>query len=135
MAQISQFILADGKTEPAAHVFKPTLPQKGSEPAIWTNAETDTMIGNRKVTLRVLEKANKFDVEARIQDPILSAIPTTCCEPGNIPKVAYSDMVSISFSLAKSSTETNRKDILAFAVDLLNTSVMVDAVTKLEQAW
>lgn len=135
MAQISQLTLADGETVPASHVFNPTLPQKGSEPAMWTNAETGTMVGNRKVTLRVLEKASKFDVEARIQDPVLSAIPTTCCEPGNIPKVAYTDMVSISFSLAKSSTEANRKDILAYAISLLGTQVMVNAVTKLEQAW
>lgn len=135
MAQISQISLADGQTTPAAHIFKPTLPQKGSEPAMWTNSETDTMVGNRKVTLRVLEKTNKFDVEARISDPVLSAIPDTCCEPGNIPVIAYTDVVSVSFSISKSSTEANRKDILAYAKNLLGTTVMVDAVTKLEQAW
>lgn len=135
MAQIMPITLADGKSSPANHIFNPTLPQKGSEPALWTNAETDTMVGNRKVTLRVLEKANKFDVEARVQDPVLSAIPTTCCEPGNIPAIAYTDVVSISFSIAKSSTEANRKDILAYAKNLLGTAVMADAVTKLEQAW
>lgn len=135
MAQIAPISLADGKTTPAAHIFNPTLPQKGTEPALWTNSETDTMVGNRKLTLRVLEKTNKFDVEARISDPVLSAIPDTCCEPGNIPVIAYTDVVSISFSISKNSTEANRKDILAYAKSLLGTSVMATAVTKLEQAW
>lgn len=102
---------------------------------MWTNAETDTMVGNRKVTLRVLEKTNKYEVEARISDPVLSAVPENCCEPGNIPAIAYTDVASINFSIAKSSTEANRKDILAYAKNLLATQVIATAVTKLEQAW
>lgn len=135
MAQIKPISLADGQASPAAHVFNPTLPQKGNLPAEWTNSETSTMVGNRKLTLRVLEKENKYEVEARISDPVLSAIPENCCEPGNIPKVAYTDIATMNFSISKSSTEQNRKDILAFASSLLSAPEMSAAVVKLEQAW
>lgn len=135
MAQISQITLADGQTSPASHIFVPTLPQQGSTPATWQNRETDTLVGSRKITLRVSEAANKFMVEARISDPVLSAIPDDCCTPQNVPAVAYTNIVSLSFSIAKSATLQNRKDILAYAKNLLQVAAVKDAVEKLEQTW
>lgn len=135
MAQISQITLADGQTSPATHIFVPTLPQQGSTPATWQNRETDTLVGSRKITLRVSEAANKFMVEARVSDPVLSAIPDDCCTPQNIPAVAYTNIVSLSFSIAKSATLQDRKDILAYAKNLLQVAAVKDAVEKLEQTW
>lgn len=135
MAQISQITLADGQTSPASHIFVPALPQQGSTPATWQNRETDTLAGSRKITLRVSEAANKFMVEARISDPVLSVIPSDCCTPQNVPAVAYTNIVSLSFSIAKSATLQDRKDILAYAKNLLQVTAIKDAVEKLEQTW
>ena len=114
MAQISQLSLADGQTTPASHVFKPTLPQQGSTPAQWVNAESETLVGNRKVTLRVAERQNKYEVEVRVTDPVLSVISDTCCDMQNVPAVAYTNTFSGTFTIAKSATLQNRKDILAY---------------------
>lgn len=135
MAQISQLSLADGQTTPASHVFKPTLPQQGSTPAQWVNAESATLVGNRKVTLRVAERQNKYEVEVRVTDPVLSVISETCCDMQNVPAVAYTNTFSGTFTIAKSATLQNRKDILAYAKDILAAAAIVSAVEDLEQVW
>lgn len=135
MAQISQITLADGQATPANHIFKPFLPQQGSTPAEWRNRETDTTVGDRKITIRLSENTNKYNVSIRIADPVLSAIPTDCCTPLNVPAVAYTDFVNIEFSIAKSATLSNRKDILAYAKNLLASTVVQSAVHDLEVIW
>lgn len=135
MSKIDNITLADGLASPATHVFSPVQPQQGTIPAAWKNSEQDVMAGDRKITLRVSEKASAYAVEARISDPVLTALPDNCCTPTNIPQVAYTEIASLSFSIAKSSTVQNRKDILAFAKNLLGTSVLTDAVVKLDSAW
>lgn len=135
MAQISQLSLADGQTDPASHVFKPTLPQQGTTPAQWVNAETATLVGNRKVTLRVAERQNKYEVEVRVTDPVLSVVNDSCCDIQNVPAVAYTNTFSGTFTIAKSATLQNRKDILAYATSILATAVLKSAVEDLEQVW
>ena len=135
MAQISQFSLADGQTTPASHVFKPTLPQQGSTPAQWVNAESATLVGNRKATLRVAERQNKYEVEVRITDPVLSVVSDKCCDLQNVPAVAYTNTFSGTFTIAKSATSQDRKDILAYAKSILATAVLQSAVEDLEQVW
>lgn len=135
MAQISQLSLADGQTTPASHVFKPTLPQQGSTPAQWVNAESATLVGNRKVTLRVAERQNKYEVEVRVTDPVLSVVSDTCCDMQNVPAVAYTNTFSGTFTIAKSATLQNRKDILAYAKNILAAAAVKTAVEDLEQVW
>ena len=135
MAQISQLSLADGQANPATHVFKPTLPQQGTSPAQWVNAESATLVGNRKVTLRVSERQNKYEVEVRVTDPVLSVVSDTCCDIQNVPAVAYTNTFSGTFTIAKSATLQNRKDILAYAKDILAATVLQSAVEDLEQVW
>lgn len=135
MAQISQITLADGQTDPASHVFNPTLPQQGSTPAQWVNAESETLVGNRKVTLRVSERQNKYEVEVRVSDPVLSVVNDTCCDIQNVPAVAYTNTFSGTFTIAKSATKQNRKDILAYAKSILAVAAVHSAVEDLEQVW
>lgn len=135
MAAISSITLADGQTTPASHVFKPVYPQKGQDPARWVNAEGTTMIGNRVITTRVRELSSKFEVEIRVTDPVLSAIPTTCCDPQNVPVIAYTDIGTVTFAIAKASTVQDRKNILAYVKNMLATPVVTAAVVDLESAW
>lgn len=135
MSKIDIITLADGLATPANHIFTPVQPQQGTIPAAWKNSEQDVMAGDRKITLRVTEKQTAYAVEARISDPVLTALPDNCCTPTNVPQIAYTEIANLSFSIAKSSTVQNRKDILAYAKNLLGTTVLTNAVVNLDSAW
>lgn len=135
MAAIAPITLADGQTTPANHVFNPVNPQQGSTPARWKNSEGTTSVGDRTLSISVIERATKFDVNVIIKDPVLSAIPENCCEPSNVPQIAYTDIGNLQFSIAKSSTLQNRKDILAYAKNVLASTAVQKAIENLEISW
>lgn len=134
MSAIKPITLQDGQSTPANHVFAPIAPQQNEKPAKWRNLNGPTLASARILTLRTLEKGNKFDVELRIQDPVPSSIVDGCC-PTNLPAVAYTDIGSVSFSLAKGSTEAQRKDILAFLKAAIMSDMVTEAVVNIEAVW
>lgn len=135
MAAITTLVLADGASPPANHAFVPMSPQVGDSPAEWQNVETETLIGSRKVTLRVRAVNGNYEVTAKISDPVLSAIPDDCCTPQNVPAVAYTSIAELKFRLPSASTLVSRKNILAFAKNLLASAPLSDAVLQIQKTW
>lgn len=136
MAQIANIVLADGQTTPANHTFEPYISQKADKPAIWYNKEATSPLGYRRVTLYVdFKQSGISKVRIVISDPVLASLPSGCCVDQNTPQVSYTDFFDGTFSLPAGSTIQNRKDILAFAKNLLNQSVMTDAVVNLTPAF
>ena len=62
-------------------------------------------------------------------------ISETCCDIQNVPAVAYTNTFSGTFTIAKSATLQNRKDILAYAQNILAAAAIKSAVEDLEQVW
>lgn len=135
MSAITQITLQDGQTTPANIVFIPVNPQQGNTPAAWRSENGTTTATDRKLSLRTLAKANKYEVEVRISDPVAAAIPSNCCDATNIPVVAYTDIGSVSLSFSKDSTKQQRLDLLAMLSSMLESSPVEDAVSKLEIVW
>lgn len=133
MPAISQISIADGKTTPANHIFVPYTAQRGSEPAIWLNKETETSLGYRQITGSVTTRSNgTTKVMIKISDPVLAVVNGSCCVDANTPKVSYTEIASIEFNLPVGATIQNRKDILAYAKNILGHSVATSLVVDLE---
>lgn len=136
MAQIANIVLADGFTPPANKTFVPHTPQHGSEPAVWYEKTSANPLGYRQITLSVLFKANGVSkVRLKIADPVLANFGAGCCVDKNTPQVSYTDIFDATFSLPSVSTLENRKDILAYAKNMMTHQVMKDAVESLQSAW
>lgn len=133
MPSINNITIADGQATPANHTFSPYTAQRAREPAVWLNKESSTMVGARRITLSVNERTTGgFKVIVKIEDPVLASVAAGCCVDANTPKISYTDLANIEFSLPAGSTVANRKDILAYAKNLLGHAVMVSAVVDLE---
>ncbi len=136
MAQIANLILADGQATPANHTFVPMQPQTGITPSQWLNKEAASNIGYRKVSMFVKYVSNGTSkVTIRIADPVLASVPAGCCVDTNTPQVAYSTFFECTFSVPYGATLQNKKDILAYARNLLGTQVVTDAVVDMTPAW
>lgn len=135
MAQIAPVILADGQATPANKTFIPQTPQQGTSPSVWYEKSSGSLVTYRKLQASVVQNANQVTkVRFTISDPIPASMSAACCTDG-MPLVAYTDLVSIEFSLPKSSTIANRKDILAYAKNFLSNAVATSAVVDLEPTW
>lgn len=136
MAQIANITLADGQTTPANHTFEPMNAQNGDSPALWLNKEATSNIGYRKITLSVKYVANGISkVRVVIADPVLATPSAGCCVDQNTPAIAYTDFFDATFTIPFAATLQNKKDILAYAKNLLGTAVMTDAVVNMAPAW
>lgn len=132
MAAISNIVLADGQTTPANKTFVPFTSQVGSAPAVWYEKTAANPLGYRRITLSVNFKSSGVSkVRLQISDPVLASMGANCCVDTNTPVVSYTDIFDATFSLPSSSTQANRKDILAYAKNMLGTAVMQDAVWDL----
>lgn len=130
---MNNIVIMDGLPTPADHTFTPYQPQNGKNtPAIWYERSASTPLGWRRITLSVEAVVSGISkVRIVVSDPVLTAIDNKCCIDANTPAVSYTDFANISFSVPFQSTEQNRKDILAYAKNLLGTTTIFDAVVNL----
>lgn len=136
MAAIANIVLADGQTTPANKTFVPFIAQVGIAPAVWYEKSAANPLGYRRITLSVNFKPNGVSkVRLQISDPVLASFGANCCVDTNTPVVSYTDIFDATFSLPSSSTQANRKDILAYAKNMLGTTVMQEAVWDLSPVF
>lgn len=136
MPNISNITIADGQTVPADKLFVPHRPQQGDIAAVWFNKDSDSPIGYRKITLLTRSRADGGRVvKITIADPVLASVNDACCTDANIPQVSYTDFVNIEFVMPRGATNANRKDILAFAKNLLGTDVVKSVVVDDEVVY
>lgn len=130
MSAISQIVLADAQATPANHTFAPANPQVGTSPAQWINRETSVVIGDRRITLLVAEKALKYVITARIYDPVVKVNSTT-----QASEVAYRNIATLEYNVDKLSTLEDRKNLRKFSKLLIDHVHVVQAVEGLEITW
>lgn len=136
MPQISIITIADGSTTPANKIFVPHRPQQGDVAAVWFNKDSDSPVGYRKITLLSRTRADGGrNVKITIADPALASVNSACCTDANIPQVSYTDFANIEFVMPRGATNANRKDILAFAKNLLGQDVVSKVVVEDEVVY
>jgi hypothetical protein len=136
MSAQSTIVLNDGQTTPVAKSFLP----RGAELRLahWKETSGGISIGMPMITLSNKETTGSGGVsrtEARILLPILETISGDAGGYTPSPKVAYAMFFKGEFVCPARSTLANRKDILAFAKNLLAHAVMSEAVVDLNYPY
>lgn len=132
---MNNIVIKDGQAAPADHIFTPYQPQQGSTPAVWYERSGTSPLGWRRITLSVDTQVKGISkVRIVISDPVLANLSQGCCVDQNTPAVSYTDFANIQFNLPYSATDANRKDILAYAKNILTNASIVDAVVSLQPA-
>nr|QTH80065.1 MAG: capsid protein [Ulae virus] len=137
MGQITPIVLKDGKATPIAHTFGVQSPQTDpTKPATWYESNSGSPLGYYQVTASVkFVPAGISKVRFKISLPVLATTDSNCCKDSNTPVVSYTQIADLSFSIPTNATLDNRKDLLAFATNLLQTTMANDAVVQLQPAW
>lgn len=139
MSNIKPITIKDGATSPANVTFSPVRTQqsvgKSITPAEWRATLGDSLIGSKRITISVEPAyAGVSKVRIVVADPVIIEPSTACCTDG-LPQVAYTDFANIQFNMPATATTQNRKDILAYAKNLLAQDVVTEAVVNLEYAY
>lgn len=131
---MNNIVIKDGLATPADHTFTPYTPQKdASSPAMWYERSGATPLGWRRITLSVDAQVKGISkVRIVISDPVLANLSQGCCVDQNTPAVSYTDFANIQFNMPYNSTDQNRKDILAYAKNILGLAIISDAVVNLQ---
>lgn len=136
MASIANLVIADGKATPANHTFVPQTPQVGDKPAIWFEPNATSPLGYYQITAHVRFVASGVSkVRLKISLPVLADAGAGCCVDTNKPVVSYTQLADLQFSIPMNATTDLRKDLLAFAKNLLGTTMASDAVVNLQTTW
>lgn len=121
MASIASFALADGQTTPATRTFALSL--KNGELVEWTDRSQGMQVGFRKISIRYRPGTTRnrgTKITLKIQDPRLAVTaPASGSGIQPNPVAAYSTLFEGSFFLDAATDAQARKDIYAFAKNLL----------------
>lgn len=123
MSQIIDITLADGQASPVNHTFAVVTAQMGDAlPAQWSDKSGGIYNSFKRLTqlVRRSSTAKTTRVSYKIVDPTLST--------DGLNTVAYQNLCTIEFVLADASTLANRKDLLAYAKNVLANAIIQDAV-------
>jgi hypothetical protein len=137
MAEVTQFVLADGQATPVNHTFKPDGEKNGV--LFFADRSTGVPVGFSKLSISQKETSGgsgKTVTTLKVVVPTLeqtSASTATGIQPA--PTLAYNTAVTVTFETAARSTTQNRADILAFVKNLLADSNIGSAVTDYEKVY
>jgi len=133
MAQIANIVLADGQATPVNKTF--TAKRADQQLSVWKDQTAGIAIGFPQISMSVRENASSTRVETRITKPVLETISGSDAGYTPSPKVAYTVLAKQEFVLPNRCQLQDRKDIRAFARNLLADTVAVNAIENLEAPW
>jgi hypothetical protein len=129
MSAITNINLADGQATPVNKVFEVVTAQQGADaPAIWAERSGGTFASFKNLTMSVRRAQNSTSTKIvlRIKDPTVDPVTGA---------VKYNTLVALDFTLPDSANLQNRKDILAYAKNVLANAMVVDAVHNMSPAY
>lgn len=138
MAQIAPIVLADGQTTPVNKTFDVFTAQSGDKPAVWYEKSAGSFAGYKRVSMLVGRSASNktTKVTIMIHLPTLAVTaPSTGTGIQPSPTVAYSLLSKQEFYLHDDCVLQERKDMRAFAKNLLNNSIVIEAIEQLSPAY
>lgn len=131
MSAIANLTLADGQASPVNHTFTAKGVRNGI--AKWKDQVGAVEAGMPVATFSLRESTSSSPmtkVTMKIRLPVLETDPSFI-----VPTVAYENFVNIEFATHQRCTLAERKDLLAFAKNLLATTPMGDSVKDGETIW
>jgi hypothetical protein len=138
MPAVTQLVVNDGQATPVAHTFKPD--GKKGEVLFFADRSGGIPVGYGKISFNRRETSGNgsgsYKVTMKIVVPTLeqtSASTATGIQPA--PTVAYKHEVNIEFSMPARGSVANRKDILAYAKNLLATADVQAVIHDLEDLY
>lgn len=129
MPAITSISLADGQDTPVNKTFEVVTAQQGADaPAVWAERSGGTFASFKNMTMSVRRAQNSTSTKVvlRIKDPTVDSVTGA---------VKFNTLVAIDFTLPDSANLQNRKDILAYAKNLLSDAVVADAVHNMSPAY
>jgi len=134
MAAQADIVLADGQASPANHTFS----KRGADMkvALWRDISGGLNVGMPTISMSLKEtngSDGKVVVDIRISLPVLETISGSDGGYTPSPKVAYTEWFVCSFTLPNRATLQNRKDILAYAKNLLANAAVTSLVQDLDR--
>lgn len=136
MAAQANIVINDGQAAPVAHTF---IARGATDKlAVYRETASGIPIGWPTVTISVKEQSGdggKTVVDYRVSLPIQEVISGSDGGYTPSPKVAYTCWATGQFTLPNRCTLQNRKDMLAYAKNLLALTVMTAAVQDLERPF
>lgn len=128
MAAIVALTLADGQDTPSNHTFDVSTSQEGfNNPAVWYDKTASTFNGYIKISQLVKRTPNgtTTKVSLKIVKPVLDAEGL----------LKSSSLATLNFVLPDTGSLDDRKDLLAYAVNLLQDASVSDAVHNLNPTY
>lgn len=146
MPALAAITINDGAATPVAHTFNPSGPDKNGVNYLYDRSG-GIAIGFPAISIDLREPApatagrsssseRVYRATAKVVLPVLevtSASTGTGIQPA--PTKAYDVVFKAEFILPERSTLQNRKDVMAFAKNLLATSVLTSLVQDLESIY
>jgi len=134
MAAITPLVLADGQATPVNKTFTPM--DCTSQLAQWSDRTSGIALGMPNVTLSVaIKSGSSVKVRGKVSLPVMEVISGADGGYTPSPKVAYTMIADITLTLPERSTLQNRKDLRAFARNLLADAVVQKAVEEFERPY
>jgi hypothetical protein len=136
MGQQVDLTLSDDEATPAGHVFK----ARGASPAlaVYEEVTAGPRIGWARFTASVKESgqgaAGKTVVDLRIAIPALETISGDSSGYVAIPKVAFTDWMTVTLTSPNRSTRQRRANVLSYIRDALGESHVQEMLLDLDRA-
>lgn len=149
MPALAPIVINDGQATPVAHTFNPAGPDESGTsylydrsggiaigfPEVSISLRPPVRARNGKgSTLRSNERVYRAVLAIRVPTMDITS-PSTGTGIQPAPSKAYDTVVKIEFILPERTTTQNRKDILAYAKNLLGHAIAVSIVQDLESIY
>lgn len=130
MALFADIVINDGQGTPAAHTFAKAV--RDGDLVEWHDRSAGVLAGFKKISLRVRPASNlqgMYKVTIKVMDPKLAVTaPASGSGVQPNPTQAYFTTATHEFLIPAASDAQARKDILAYAKNLLSNSQISEAV-------
>lgn len=135
MAARGNIVLNDGAATPVAHTFKP-VGAPGSSILAWRDSNQAIFAGQAVISCgqRLADRKTKSSkMSWKVETPVLEVTsPSTMTGIQPAPTVAYTPLASMEFVLPDRMSLQERKDLLAFVVNLASNAIMTAQVRDLD---
>lgn len=142
MPALASLTINDGQATPVAHTFTPASRKDGIQS--YLDQSGGVALGFPKITTQLAEPRGshkqssadrKYKCRVSIKVPVMETLGTSDNGLTPPPTRAYESDVHIDFVIPERADLAHRKDILAYAKNLLSDAMVTSLVQDLEGTW
>jgi hypothetical protein len=132
MAARANIVINDGQTTPAAHTFTPVGRPLGTNYEYFVERTSGIPSAQAEVRIRLRTPPQNSNQPFKVDAVIL--VPETATVD-NVVQIISQNRVDLTFTFSAKSTTADRKDIVAFAKNLLANALVVATLHDLEAIY